>query len=148
MLEGILGMFRKKDANASGVQLSDISPDVEVKLIKHYLEKKFGHEFKARVKIDGYIDDPEYRLVLNDYAATKGMNKSRSVWGDTVKDVLGLGYGFVNAYWRNVEKAVNAAKSEIKLDTFDEKRMADYRDTAVAYSREEMLLMAAAEGLL
>lgn len=151
MLESLLRMFKKSNVNDAVSAYEDqppISAETEVKLIKHYLEEKFGHEFKARVKVDGYIEEPEYRLVLNDYDATKGTDKSHSVWGDTVRDVLGLNFGFVNAYWRNVERGMNAAKSDVKLDRFDAERMADYRDTAVAGSRNEMILRAAAEGLI
>lgn len=129
-----------------------VSPDTEVRLIKHYLEKKFGRKFKARVKVDGYLDDLEYRLVLNDdyddYDDCRGYDDSHALYGKTVKDVLDVSRGFVDAYWRNVEKAIRAEKSDDVKDEFDEERMADYRKTAVASSREEMLLRAAAEGEL
>ena len=144
MLGGIFGMFGEGEAESRPPQ---ISPDAEVGLIKRYLERKFNRKFKKRVKVDGYLDSPEYRLVLNDYDDCRPFD-SHAIWGDTVKDVLGLSYGFVNAYWRNVEKAINAEKSKTPLDKFDEERMADYRNMAVASSREEMLLRAAAEGAL
>ena len=148
MLERFLGMFRKnKTARADGDFLS-IPSEVEVRLIKHYLEKKFGHEFKARVKVDGYIDKPEYRLVLNDFGSTDMPSRVHTVWGDTVRDVLGLNYGFVNAYWRNVERGINAELSDAALSKFDLEIMEGYRETAVAGSRSEMILRATAEGLL
>ena len=147
MLEKFLGMFRKngvdETARAGGDSLS-IPSEVEVRLIKHYLEKTFGHEFKARVKVDGYIDKPEYRLVLNECGSTD----IHVVWGDPVKDVLSLNYGFVNAYWRNVERGMNAELSDAALSKFDLEIMEGYRETAVAGSRSEMILRATAEGLL
>jgi len=151
MFERFLGMFRKNEADETARDGGDslsIPPEVEVRLIKHYLEKKFGHKFSTRVKVDGYIDELEYRLVLNDCGSTDMPSRVHAVWGDTVRDVLGLNYGFVNAYWRNVERGMNAEKWDMDLSKFDQEIMEGYRETAVAGSRGEMILRATAEGLL
>lgn len=139
---------KQLDKMANNERPVRVSPDMEVKLIKRYLEKKLGRRFKAKVKVDGYLDDPVYRLVLNDYddCRTDGLTyDSHALWGEAVKDVLDVSRGFVDEYWRNVERAIRAEKSGEVLDKFDAGRMAAFRKTAVASSREEMLLRAAAE---
>ena len=54
---------------------------------------------------------------------------------------------FVESYWRDVERGLNAL-SDANLDKWDLDRAAEYREAAVASSREEMFLRAAAEGLV
>lgn len=145
MLEKLMNIF--KTAPEVGAPPPEISPDTEARMIKRLLERKFGHEFAAKVAVDGYLDSMEYRLVMHDFDAVKPGGRRHFVAGDTVRDPLALAFGFNNAYWRNVMRAQEAMKSPESLDRFDRECMDDYLETAVAGSREEMLLKAAVEGM-
>ena len=151
MLDRILCMFGKSrkqpiQDQASAV-FSDISAETEVGIIKTLLERKFNRKFQARVKADGYVGgEMEYKLVLDDYCSN-GLHKYHSVWGNPTQDVLGVRKAFVEAYWNGVKRGFDALSAP-NLDKWDSDRAAELRETAVAGSREEMFLRAAAEGLV
>ena len=61
--------------------------------------------------------------------------------------MLDVRKAFVEAYWHGVEQGKNAL-SNINLDKWDSDRAAEYRETTVASSREELFLHASVEGLI
>ena len=89
----------------------------------------------------------EYKLVIDDYASSVGSDNYHSIWGKPTKNVLDVRKAFVESYWHDVERGMNAL-SDANLDKWDSDRAAEYREVAVASSREEMFLHAAAEGLV
>lgn len=89
----------------------------------------------------------EYKLVIDDYASSVGSDNYHSIWGKPTKNVLDVRKAFVESYWRDVERGMNAL-SDANLDKWDSDRAAEYRKMTVASSREEMFLRAAAEGLV
>lgn len=132
----------------AGSVFNGISAEAEVGLIKLFLERKFRRKFQERIKVEGYLGgDLEYKLVIDDYASPAGSGKYHSVWGKPVKNVLDVRKAFVEAYWHGVERGQNAL-SDTSLDKWDSDRAAEYRETTVAGSREELLLRATAEGLV
>lgn len=148
----LLNIFRgTSDAEKAGsttAVFSSISAETEVGLIKLFLERKFKRKFQERIKVEGYLGgDLEYKLVIDDFGSSAGLDKYHSVWGKSVKNVLDARKAFVEAYWRGVERGQNAL-SDASLDKWDSDRAAEYRETTVAGSREELLLRAAAEGLV
>lgn len=145
-MESIFGkadIGRQQPANV--FDLPHVSADVEVSLIKDGLERKFGHKFQTRVKVDGYLDEMEYRLVMNDYGFTES-GDSHCVWGGGVNNVLDLNEAFVSNYWRSISRAREALKNDADLSDFDKEHYGKCIDTAVAGSRSELLLRAVAEG--
>ena len=136
---------RNEPTDAIG-DLPKISADTEIRLIKDRLEKKFGHKFKARVKVDGYIDKMEYRLVMDDYDAGDTGFQSHSVWGGSTENILDLNEAFVSGYWDRISRAKRGLENEANLSDFDRRHMLDAMDTAVAGSREELIMRAAVEG--
>ena len=89
----------------------------------------------------------EYKLVIDDYASSVGSDNYHSIWGKPTKNVLDVRKAFVESYWHDVERRMNAF-SDANLDKWDSDRAAEYREVAVASSREEMFLRAAAEGFV
>ena len=152
MLSKILNMFRRtagvEKTRSMPTVFNNISAETEVGLIKLFLERKFKNKFQERIRVDGYLGgDLEYKLVIDDYASSVGSNNYHSIWGKPVKNVLDVRKAFVELYWYNVERGLNAL-SYANLDKWDFDRAAEYREVAVASSREEMFLRAAAEGLV
>lgn len=153
VLNSILGIFRKtenpgrKQPRAESV-FNSLPAETEVDIIKRFLERKFNRKFQKRVKVDGYLGGPiEYKLVIDDYDSGCGFDKYHSVWGDSVEDILRVRRAFVDAYWRGVKRGFDAL-SDNSLSKWDSDRAFELRETAVAGSREEMILRAAAEGLV
>lgn len=152
-LNGILGIFRKtekprQEQPQTRSVFNDLSAETEVNLIKTFLERKFNRKFQERVKVEGYLGgEMGYKLVLDDYNSGYGFDKYHSVWGNTEKDVLFVRQAFIKAYWDGVKRGFDAL-SDNTLDKWDSDRAFELRETAVAGSREEMILRATAEGLI
>ena len=152
MLSKILNMFRRtagvEKARSMPTVFNNISAETEVSLIKLFLERKFKRKFQERIKIEGFLgSDLEYKLVIDDYNSGCWPCNYHSVWGKSVKNVLDVRKAFVEAYWHGVEQGKNAL-SNINLDKWDSDRAAEYRETTVASSREELFLHASVEGLI
>lgn len=153
-------LFRKKrgkgagpnDAGQAHAVFGDVPAEIEVDIIKRFLERKFGHAFQMRVKAEGYLGERmAYRLVVDDFCSDcrspySASTSAHSVWGGETYDILDVKKEFLHEYWRKVDKGVEALGKQ--LDKWDSDRAAEYREMSVAGSREEMLLRAAAEGLI
>lgn len=136
----------KADQARCGECASDISPDVEVDLIKTLLERKFNRKFQMRVKAEGYLgEEMKYRLVVDDYCISNPQHKYHSVYGYDTSNILDVKREFLKSYWDQVQK-VHASVGR-QLDKWDSDRIAEYKDTMVASSREELLMHADLEGL-
>ena len=145
-------LFGKSESKRSGTlinngDLPQISPDTEVWLIKNGLERKFGHPFQTKVKVDGYLDEMEYRLVINDYQVDH-LKKSHSVWGSACSNVLDLNTAFVTGYWDGLHRARQKLAEGTYLSDFDRESAKDRLDMAVAGSREELIMRAVVEGYI
>lgn len=137
-----------KKAGTIMAVFNNISAETEVGLIKLFLERKFKRKFQERIKVEGFLGgDLEYKLVIDDYNSGHWPDKYHSVWGKSVKNVLNTRKAFVEAYWHGVELGQNAL-SDVNLDKWDSDRAAEYRETTVASSREELFLRATMEGLI
>ena len=152
MLNKILNMFRRttgvEKAESIPTVFNNISAEIEVGLIKLFLERKFKRKFQERIKVEGFLgSDLEYRLIIDDCNSRHQPGNYHSVWGKSVKNVLDVRKAFVEAYWHRVELGKNAL-SDINLDKWDSDRAAEYRETTVASSREELFLRASVEGLI
>ena len=152
MLNKILNMFRRttgvEKAESIPTVFNNISAETEVSLIKLFLERKFKRKFQERIKVEGFLgSDLEYRLIIDDYNSRHQPGHYHSIWGKSVKNVLAVRKAFVEAYWHKVELGKNAP-SDINLDKWDSDRAAEYRETTVASSREELFLRASVEGLI
>lgn len=153
MLNGILGIFGKtekprEEQPHAGFVFNSLSAEVEVGIIRRFLEQKFNRKFQERVKVEGYLGGlMEYKLVIDDYNSGVGLGKYHSVWGNSVKDILCVRRAFIDAYWRGVKRGFDAL-SDNSLSKWDSDRARELRETAIAGSREEMLVRAAAEGLI
>lgn len=132
----------------TGSVFNNLSAEIEVNIIKRFLEQKFNRKFQERVKIEGYLGGMiEYKLVIDDYNSGVGRDKYHSVWGDSVKDILCVRKAFIDAYWRGVKRGFDAL-SVNNLSKWDSDRAFELRETAVASSREEMILRATVECLI
>ena len=152
MLNKILNMFRRtvgvEKVGSMPTVFNNISAETEVSLIKLFLERKFKRKFQERIKVDGFLgSDLEYRLVIDDHNSGDWPCNYHSIWGKSVKNVLDVRKAFVEAYWHKGELGKNAP-SDINLDKWDSDRAAEYRETTVASSREELFLRASVEGLI
>lgn len=135
-----------KADQARGKCDSDISPDVEVDLIKALLERKFNRKFQMRIKAEGYLgEEMNYRLVVDDYCTNDPKHEYHSVLGYDTSNILDVKREFLRSYWDKVQKVHNSVGKT--LDKWDSDRIADYKDTMVASSREELLIHADLEGL-
>ena len=139
---------RQEQPHAGSV-FNGLSAEIEVDIIKRFLERKFNRKFQERVKVEGYLGGlMEYKLVIDDYnSETSKFDRYHSVWGDSVKDILCVRRAFIDAYWRGVKRGFDAL-SDNSLSKWDSDRAFELRETAVAGSREEMILRATAEGLI
>ena len=126
---------------------SDISPDVEVDLIKALLERKFNRKFQMRVKVEGYLGEKmSYRLVVDDYCTNDDPKRGyHSVLGYDTSNILDVKREFLRSYWDRVQKVHNSVGKA--LDKWDSDRIARYKETMVASSREELLIHADLEGV-
>lgn len=150
VFDGIFEKPQREQLRAESV-FDGIPAETEVDIIKRLLERKFGHAFQMRVKAEGYLGERmAYRLVVDDFCSdcrTPARSVSaHSVWGGETYDILDVKKEFLREYWRKVDKGVEALGKQ--LDKWDSDRAAEYREMSVAGSREEMLLRAAAEGLI
>ena len=143
-------MFGKtrNEPDPAGTAFPNISAETETGIIRRFLERKFNRKFQERVKVEGYLGGlMEYKLVIDDYNSGVGFDKYHSVWGDSVKDILCVRKAFIDAYWRGVKRGFDAL-SDNSLSKWDSDRAFELRETAIAGSREEMILRATAEGLV
>lgn len=133
----------------AGSVFNGLSAEIEVDIIKRFLEQKFNRKFQERVKVEGYLGGlMEYKLVIDDYnSESSKFDRYHSVWSDSVKDILCVRRAFIDAYWRGVKRGFDAL-SDNSLSKWDSDRAFELRETAVAGSREEMILRATAEGLI
>ena len=135
-----------KADQARGECDSDISPDVEVDLIKTLLERKFNRKFQMRVMVQGYLGEKmNYRLVVDDYCTDNPKREYHSVFGYDTSNILDVKREFLRSYWDKVQKVHNSVGKS--LDKWDADRIADYKDTMVASSREELFIYADLKGL-
>jgi len=143
----MLGFLRKKHAGpVPGTDSTEYKqasreyprPEAEVDFIMKLLEKKLGTPFTRRVKLDGYIDEPEYRLVVNNYASAK-TGQFVAIFGGGSKNVLDISTKFLEKYWADSEKYSNADVS--RMDSFDRSIYEDWKRAEVAGSREELILL-------
>lgn len=123
-----------------------LSEETEVAFIKKLLERKFNRSFQMRVKVEGYLgEELEYSLVIDDYCSCADHYKHHCIFGYRTKDILNVKRLFLNAYWDRIKEALNF--NELKPDNWDRERIAGYKETMVAETREKLLLLAALEGL-
>jgi hypothetical protein len=123
-----------------------IPVELEVDLIKTLLERKFSRKFQMRVKVEGYLgEEMKYRLVVDDYCANDQHHKYHSVYGYDTSNILDVKREFLKSYWDQVQKVHDSVGKT--LDKWDSDRIAEYKDTMVASSREELLIHADLEGL-
>lgn len=142
---GIFGKARKGDEKTPKPPAVELTADVEVELIKYFLEKRYGHKFSERVAVDGFIDDMSYRLVIDD-RRTPGVGLDWvSAYGGETKNVLAVRPAFLDRYWDDVRRGYETDENDSRWDRDTKARC---RAAACAGSRDEMLVMAAAEGLL
>lgn len=126
---------------------SDISPDVEVNLIKTLLERKFNRKFQMRIKAEGYLGEKmNYRLVVDDYCTNDPQRGYHSVLGYDTSNILDVKREFLRSYWDRAQKVHNSIGKT--LDKWSSDTIARYKDTMVASSREELLIHADLEGLI
>lgn len=138
---------KKKEKPETGFFSGNISPEAEAKLIAHYLGKKFKTEFTFRIRLDGYIDEPEYQLMLSDSGSVKWPTVAHYVYGHKTDSILDLYSEFCKAYWQNVKRTMDAS-DDSALDDWEKNLLKGYRETVIASSRDEMFLRATAEGLI
>ena len=131
---------------ARGEHDSDISPDVEVNLIKTFLERKLNRKFQIRVRAEGYLgEEMNYRLVVDNYCTNDPQNKYYSIYGYETSNILDVKREFLKSYWDRVQTVHDSVGKS--LDKWDSDRIAGYKDTMVVSSREELLIRADLEGL-
>lgn len=142
-----LASAASKADQARGECASDISPDVEVDLIKTFLEKKFKRKFQMRVKAEGYLgEEMDYRLIVDDYCTNDPQHEYHSVHGYETSNILDVKKEFLKSYWDRVQRVHDSVGKS--LDKWDSDRIAEYKDTMVASSREELLILAGLEGAI
>ena len=153
MMDFVKNIFRRRNlgmhntSNTTKHHQIDISTDAEVDLIKAFLEKKFNKKFQMRVKAEGYLgDEMKYHLVVDDYCTNDPHHRYHSVHGYETSNILDVKKEFLKSYWDKVKKVLDSVGKT--LDKWDTDMIADYRDTMVASSREEMLIQAELEGMV
>jgi len=120
-------------------------PEAEIDFIMKLLEKKFSTPFKKRIKLDGYIEKPEYRLVIDNYGAAANGGNLISIYGGASENILDICSRFVEKYWADSEKYSHADVNA--MDSFDRGIYDRWKRTEVAGSREELVLMMEVEGV-
>ena len=145
----MFGFRKQKRVNpVPGTISIDLTPEKEVELIQTFLEKKFKTKFEKRIKVEGYLDDLQYKLVLENYRTRKSYGDNAvAVWGGNSKSVFDISKEFVSNYWWRIDKYLCKDQDQ-KFDSFDKYSYDDCLKTAVANSREEFLLKAEAAGLI
>lgn len=134
--------------STSSCKAKELSIEAEVNFIKDLLEKKFNAKFQARVRVDGYLgEDLYYSLVIDDYCNHSPPNGNHSIYGYKTKNILDVRKEFLKAYWDNIEEVDAIRTTRKELDAWDAKRIARYKETAVASSHEELLIRAEMEGV-
>ena len=124
----------------------DISPDVEIDLIKTLLERKFNRKFQMRVKAEGYLgEEMKYCLIVDDFCSNDSQHKNHYVYGYATSNILDVKRKFLKSYWDQVQKVHDSIGKS--LDEWDTNRIAKYKDTMVVSSREELLIHADLERL-
>lgn len=126
-------------------QVLMMRPEIELDLIIELLERKLNTKFEKRIRLDGYIDEPRYRLVLENYK-TANSDKMVSIFGGESKNIFDLHEKFIESYWNNFKRF--AGKEPPPAHSFDRRTYDDWEKTAVAGSREEFLLLAQIRGLI
>ena len=91
MLNKILNMFRRttgvEKAESIPIVFNNISAEIEVGLIKLFLERKFKRKFQERIKVDGFLgSDLEYRLVIDDHNSGDWPCNYHSIWGEICQE--------------------------------------------------------------
>jgi len=124
-----------------------ISADVEVDLIKTLLERKFNRKFQMRVKVEGYLgEEMKYRLVVDDYHTIDPHHRYHSIHGYETSNILDVKMEFLRSYWDKSKKVLDSVGKT--LDKWDADTIAEYKETMVASSREELFIYADLEGLM
>ena len=150
MWNGIFGKKTSADqpAVAEAVpRFGRVTAEDEARIIAHYLEKKFNHKFRFKIKVDGYIDDMEYKLVLTDDQEVKFPEFAHTLYGNSSKDIFSLYQNFCAAYWRNIARIAEIARNPA-ASQFEKTMEKSYSETAIASSRDELMFRASVEGLI
>ena len=136
---------RQKEKPVREKPADDLPAETEVELIRTLLERAHGGKFKKRVKLGGFIDRPEYRLVIENFGSDHPGN-GVSVYGGCCENVLDVNRCFVKKYWEDNAKMLETDPKT--LDGWDRRIWEGRKAVSVAASRDEMLLVASAEGLI
>ena len=143
-----VGLEDCHSAESTSHKAKELSTEAEVNFIKDLLEKKFNVKFQARVRVEGYLgEDLYYSLVIDDYCSHSPHNGLHSIYGYKTKNILDVKKEFLKAYWDNIEEIDTIRTTRKELDAWDAKRIARYKETAVANSHEELLIRAEMEGV-
>ena len=99
-----------------------------------------------RIKAEGYLgEEMKYHLVIDDFCEHDPKGNYHSIHGYDTANILDVKRQFLSSYWDKVER-VHSSRGK-NLDKWDADRIAEYKDTMVASSREELLICADLEGL-
>lgn len=134
-----------REKPADDLPADDLPAETEVELIRTLLERAHGGKFKKRVKLGGFIDRPEYRLVIENFGSDHP-GDGVSVYGGCCENVLDVNRYFVKKYWEDNAKMLETDPKT--LDGWDRRIWEGRKAVSVAASRDEMLLVASAEGLI
>ena len=70
----------RQEQPQAGSVFNGLSAEIEVGIIRRFLERKFNRKFQERVKVEGYLGGQmEYKLVIDDYNSGVGFAKYHSV---------------------------------------------------------------------
>ena len=136
------------DAMKANLKEANITPEQEVDLIKHFLEKRYNRKFDKKIKISGYIDAPKFSLELrirrdgNDGLSTPFVAPS----GTECDNIFDVHENFLDQYWKDRKRQLDAENGTNPYDTSYSKEI--YEKEGIASSRAELILKAQIQGLI
>ena len=138
------GNSKKSSSNNEHEPIS-ISSEDEVELIKRALEKKHNIKFMKNVSLGGFINKPEYRLVLESVRHDFS-DPYVFVIGAATENILDINEPFLKRFWEERSRHERIKRGEEEYENEFDKEALDQRD--IAPSRNAFLLKAQIEGLL
>lgn len=123
-----------------------LSAEQKVDLLICLFEEKYNAKIDKRIMLSGYLDEPEYKLVLDfEYKEFKN-DVPISIFGKSTKNILEVYSKFLEQYWEDREKMKRIEAEGLENDR---KIYLSYlKDETICMSESELLLKAQIKGYI
>lgn len=124
----------------------DLSSEQKVDLLIQLFEDKYDAKIEKKIMLGGYLDKPEYKLVLNFNYREYVYDNPLAIFGKYTKNILEIYDMFLKQYWEDFEKMkqIEAEGSEQDKKLY----LPYYKRSFICTSESELLLKSQIKGYI